>query len=193
MNMSPEAFLSVMSEKGYRVYSDAKQPFNLNIVGWRYAHSLPDRFDDLLAVYIPLRNGEWVYRAWPVTTRPGIPWLINPMNKKGAAIMVPGQYKQAYSIGWYKGYKALRQVRPVEVYRDADYDYEFDMSPDTIERGLFGIHIHRAGLLSKVVGQSSAGCQVFQTHADFKEFMTYCEAAELHWGNKFTYTLLETE
>lgn len=113
------------------------------------------------------------------------------MNPKGAAVLVPGQYRQAYALGDFRGYTALKQVAPVKVYRDYNQDSHIDMSSATIEEGYFGIHIHRAGVWSKIVGTSSAGCQVFARHKDFAEFITICQLGAAHWGNSFTYTLLE--
>lgn len=107
---------------------------------------------------------------------------------QGTAILVPGQYKNCYGFGKYRGYECLRQVLPVKVYRDDDGDEEFDTNSDTVEEGLFGIHIHKAGVLSKIVGTWSAGCQVFQRKEDFEEFMNLCKDS---LQDLFTYTLIE--
>jgi len=51
--------------------------------------------------------------------------------------------------------------KPVKVYRDNDKDEILDMTPDTIQAGLFGINIHRASVDHRPnrVGRWSAGCQ----------------------------------
>ena len=113
------------------------------------------------------------------------------MSSQGTAILVPGQYESAYAIGLHKGYEALVQVKPVLVYRDKNKDSAFNEFPDTIQSGIFGINIHKAGLWSKLVGQNSAGCQVFQKASDFEKFMALCRATVSKFGNTFTYTLLE--
>lgn len=191
-----EAFLTQMALKSYKVFSDAVRPFNLNIVGWRYREALPDSFGDLLGVYWKRKSGQWEAELWPATTRPGVHYLLRPLNVRGTAILVPGQYTKAYEIGEYRGYEALRQVRPVRVFRDKNRDSQFDskrvtLDKNTIESGLFGLHIHRASGDAPHVGPWSAGCQVFKRKSHFEHFMELCSHAALMWGNSFTYTLLE--
>ena len=70
-----------------------------------------------------------------------------------------------------------------------------DMKPDTIQRGLFGINIHRASAdqRSIQVGKWSAGCQVVADPRDFAQLMDICSLAEDVWGPAFCYTLLLEE
>lgn len=185
-----QQFLEKMKYLGYKLFTDTDKPLNLNIVGWRNSYTRPNQFDDYLAVYWR-SGGFWESRGWAITTFPGKPFLTNPINSKGTAILVPGQYRDAYSLSLYKGYTALVQLKPVKVYRDNNRDGVADRSIVTIEEGLFGIHIHKAGLFSQWVGNASAGCQVFQRAEDFKDFIKLCEQAALMWGNHFTYTLME--
>lgn len=185
-------FIAESNLFGYKVFLLDNRALNLNIVGWRNREGRVDRFDDVLSVYWEGRDFEWYQKSWPITTKPGIPWLLNPENEDGTAILAPGQYEQAYEVGLHKGTSpALVQVEPVAVYRDNNWDGLIDLNPDTIEKGMFGINIHKAGIISKIVGVSSAGCQVFQKSADFDDFMALCGKASSYWGNRFTYTLLE--
>lgn len=192
--MEPEItvgfFLQEMARYNYIVFGNSTKPFNLNIVGWRRLNKLANQFDDYIAIYWTER-GVWQSRLWPATTSPGTPWLLNPMNPKGAAILVPGQYTNVYRLEIYKGYWALKQAGSMKVYRDNNRDSQLDQVSDTIEEGLFGIHIHRAGIWSKLVGVNSAGCQVFQKRRDFEEFIESCQRSANLWGNSFTYTLME--
>lgn len=175
---------------------DRQFPCSVNIVGLRDKRYVTDKFNDLLVVYRCISDGSWVHCAWPITTLPGKPSLLNPFNKKGCAILKPGQYRDTYSIGLHKGkYTALVQSRPVKVYRDNNKDSSYDLS-GPLDEGFFGINIHKAGVFSQIVGVSSAGCQVFQKSADFDEFMGICKTAALiteEWGGEatFTYTLIE--
>jgi hypothetical protein len=181
------SFLMAFSREGYTPYTDGR----LNIVGWRFKPFKPDTFSDILAVYWSEDN-TWRGKSWPITTYPGVPWLLNPMSKYGCAILVPGGYEDTYVIDLFKGrYPALIQARNVKVYRDNNLDSVVDEKPDTIQEGIFGIDIHKAGFWSRVVGRSSAGCQVFQKAEDFDSFMVLCQASKLKFGNRFTYTLLE--
>lgn len=187
---SVDIFLEKSVENNYHIFSNSNLPYNLNIVGWRDVIGKSNEFCDWLAVYWLTKHG-WERRGWRVTTRPGIPWLLNPMRESGTAILCPGQYLQTYALGMFKGYTALKQVKEVKVYRDNNLDDKVDTDTMVIETGLFGIHIHRAGWMSKVVGLSSAGCQVFQSRAGFDKFIDICRLAERFYGNKFSYTLLE--
>jgi len=191
MKVNFTTFRTLAEQRGYTLFEDDRYPLNLNIVGWRNKNGRTNYFDDFLTVYWPYNKFTWVEYQWPCTTRPGIPWLTNPLNPKGTASLVPGQYKQAYALGTYKGYTALKQIRPVRVFRDNNRDSQLDENTATIEEGMFGLHIHRAGGWSRVVGVSSAGCQVFQRRMDFADFIDLCQRSVQFWGNSFTYTLVE--
>ena len=99
-------------------------------------------------------------------------------NAKGTAILVPGQYRGCWAIGKHNGkYKALVQIKPVKVYRDGNKDMIYDLLPETINEGLFGINIHRSNeaITRNTVDMYSAGCQVFNNPNDFKNFIAICE------------------
>lgn len=188
--LSVADFLSVMNLNNYKVFtSQEKNPYNLNIIGVRNKHGRLNHFDDSISIYWEWK-GKWFERHYEASTLPGTIYLINPVNQKGTAILVPGQYIGAYEIGLHKGrYSALIQVEPVQVYRDRDRDNMPEES-SFIDTGLFGINIHKASFVTRLVGPSSAGCQVFKKSADFEQFMEFCELARGLWGNSFTYTLV---
>lgn len=187
----PSEFLSLMKASNFKVRRlENDKSFNLNIVGWRNLKGRVNCFDDLLSVYYETHFG-WEYFYWPATTRPGDKWLIAPLNKKGTAIVVPGQYINTYRIGQHKGQTALVQINPIKVYRDNNRDSQFDVNPATIEEGLFGINIHRAGFWTAFVGAFSAGCQVVQKQADFADFLVLCYRAVAMHSPFFDYTLIE--
>ena len=87
-------------------------------------------------------------------------------------------------------YEALKQAKPVKVYRDANRDMNYDETK--IAEGVFGINIHKAGADSTYVENWSEGCQVFKKAADFESFMTICRKAAAIHGKSFTYTLIES-
>ena len=116
------------------------------------------------------------------------------LNPKGTAILVPGQYRGCWQIGLHNGkYEALVQKKPVSVYRDGNKDLIYDLDPKKIDKGVFGINIHRSNPYgeSATVDNWSAGCQVFASSKDFKEFMELCGKQKAMYGNSFTYTLLD--
>lgn len=163
----------------------------LHVVGIRLKDARVNYFDDWLGVVLKDENKENKINLWKGTTRPGKDHLLKPINPSGTAIMVPGEYKNAYRPGVYKGYSALKQVRPVKVFRDATLDEIWDTKEAKVEEGLFGIHIHKAGIWSRLVGPYSAGCQVFQKSSDYEEFIGFVRRYWLNGQSFFTYTLIE--
>lgn len=199
MEYSWEQIEQAVKSKGYIWFTDpTNKGYDLNIVSVR--NSAPgDRvtnvFDDKLTVSYKL-NGKWHYHEWDVTTDPGRKAVLEFSNSRGVAILVPGQYRGAYVIGKHKGqYDALKQDRPVSVYRDKNKDMKFDMDPATIMTGLFGINVHRSNprTESVIVEDWSEGCTAFKRVRDFNEFMDLLYKAEKTYGNRFTYTLIESK
>lgn len=192
MKYSKQQIENTLKSKGYVWFEDkANKGYDLNIIGIRNSypgHKVTNMFDDIITV--SYKSGEtWIYKEWPCTTEPGKKGVMEYHNASGVARLVEGQYRSSYIIGLHQGkYEALRQHKPVKVYRDPDKDMEYD--EEKIEEGLFGINIHKAGADSTYVENWSEGCQVFKRSADFAEFMNICkQAAKIH-GPIFTYTLI---
>lgn len=185
---SVELLKNTLLGKGF-IFHEDNTP---NIIGVRTKHSRTNFFDDVLH-YITDYEGIVQHFFWPMTTLPGSPYLLSPLNKKGSAIMVPGQYVNSYRLGLHKGkYEALIQVKDVKVYRDNNKNLIYDMDTRTVETGLFGINIHKAGAFAQVIGVNSAGCQVVQDVQDYDHFIELCKAFTVGSFNKlFTYTLVE--
>jgi hypothetical protein len=180
--------------KGYAWFEGTKD-YDLNIVGVRNSatgNKVTNLFDDKITVSYKL-NGEWQFHEWNATTDPGKKGVMEYHNAAGVARLVEGQYRGSHSIGLHQGkYKALKQAKPVKVYRDPNRDLTYDETK--IAEGIFGINIHRSSATgtSTYVENWSEGCQVFSTVTDFDKFMALCEkASEIH-GNSFTYTLIES-
>lgn len=171
-------------------YPILTKPFELNIVGIRSAEALPNKFDDLIAVFYTDDKGKEILKTYNATTDTGTYWLKNLHSSMGAAALKAGIYKDAYIIGKHKGYTALQQVKPVTVYRDLDRNAIFDFGTKTTT-GLYGINIHKAGANSENVDNWSAGCQVFKRSADFDEFINMAQKHKSLYGNAFTYILLD--
>jgi hypothetical protein len=116
------------------------------------------------------------------------------MNVKGAAVLKSGEYKDAYAIGLHRGqYTALVQVKPVTTIRDNDRNAIINYFAPTTT-GLYGINIHRATLNKQnkaVIGQDSAGCQVFRDVADYNEMIDLAKKSREKYGNKFSYILID--
>jgi hypothetical protein len=192
----------IFEQKGYKFFD--KGVYNLNIIGVRSENSQSNEFDDwLLLVYKEDVLDDWVIKQYPITTDPGKYYLMNPLNKDGTIILVPGQYRGVYAIGIHGrsflsgGYEAMEQIAPMAYVRDNSRDSKLDFDLYKNPKNIFWdnpkTNIHRASKNSIVrwVEKYSAGCQVFQNPKHFEEFLSTAKKARQIWGNKFSYTLLE--
>jgi hypothetical protein len=181
-----------MKAKGYAFFENGD--YNLNIIGIRNSdtgNKVTNVFDDLLTVSYKIGD-VWHFKKWAATTDPGTKGVKEFHNAQGVARLVPGQYRGSHAIGLHQGkYEALKQAKPVKVYRDANKDMTYDTK--LITEGIYGINIHKAGADSTYVENWSEGCQVFKKSADFDEFMALVKKAATLHGNSFTYTLLESK
>ena len=193
-----EQIETAVKAKGYKWFENGD--YNLNIVGVRNSETLEEvtnKFDDCMTVSYKV-DGEWNFQCFGCTTDPGKYWTENLMNEDGVAILKENQYRSTYQIGLHQGkYEALKQVKPVEVYRDDNLDNCYDLNEDSVQEGLFGINIHRAtsyeGATSTQIDKWSAGCQVIAANNDFTLFMEIVNKAAEVWGNSFTYTLINSD
>jgi hypothetical protein len=180
-----------LRKSGFVIYT---RPYELNIVGLRSLSVVPNRFDDEIHVFYRMPDKKWVYHVYKATTDPGTFWLNNPSDPQGTAILVTGQYVDAYEIGLHRGkYKALVQRKPVTILRDYDRNAVLDFFNGVSASGLFGINIHRALATGSTlyIDKYSAGCQVFASADAFNAFMVLCEKHKKLYGNRFTYTLID--
>jgi hypothetical protein len=193
MSYTREQIEAAVKAKGYAWFEGAKD-FDVNIVGVRNSatgQKVTNAFDDHLTVSYK-EGGEWKFHSWPATTDPGKKGVMEYHNAAGVARLVEGQYRGSHTLGLHQGkYEALKQAKPVKVYRDADKDMEYD--ENKIQEGIFGINIHKAGADSTYVENWSEGCQVFKKAADFESFMAICRKAAAIHGKSFTYTLIESK
>jgi hypothetical protein len=181
-----------MKVKNYKFFESGD--YNLNIIGIRNSdtgNKVTNVFDDLLTVSYKIGD-VWHFKKWAATTDPGTKGVKEFHNAQGVARLVPGQYRGSHAIGLHQGkYEALKQAKPVKIYRDANKDMTYDTK--LITEGIYGINIHKAGADSTYVENWSEGCQVFKKSADFDEFMALVKKAATLHGNSFTYTLLESK
>lgn len=186
---------AAVKRKGY-AWFESNKDYDVNIVGVRNmatGRTVTNRFDDWMTLSYKV-SGQWQFHTWQCTTDPGITHTVERLlNPLGVARLVAGQYRGAYQIGMHQGkYSALVQRKPVKVWRDANKDKVFDQSK--VDEGLFGINIHRSSPTgtSTLIGGWSAGCQVFANINDYTKFMRIMGNARDIFGNKFTYTLIES-
>ena len=193
-----EQIQATMESKGYKYFTGGD--FDVNIIGVRNSETkgrVTNAFDDCVTISYK-EDGEWKFHCYQATTDPGSHWEQNLLNKKGVAILKPGQYRGSHKLRLHQGkYLALGQKSPVKVYRDNNRDGKYDLLEENIDEGIFGINIHRAtgrkGGKSIRVDKWSAGCQVIADNDDWHQFLDICQTAREIWGNSFTYTLLESK
>lgn len=195
MDLSGKNITEVFEKKGYEFFLS---PFSVNVFGIRMKTGT-DLFDDIICVAYMDDKDNFHVHTFDATTDPGKKWLANPMSGKGCAVMVPGQYKEAYALGRHgksnggKGYTAGRQQKPIPVYRDNNKDSKHDMKADSIEIGIFYTNIHH-GWSASTVGSNSAGCQVIKSKSEFENiFLPMVKKSCTLYGDNFTYTLFEVE
>lgn len=191
-----EQIEKAVKSKGY-VWFNGSKGYDVNIIGVRNNSpstykKVTNVFDDYLTISFKDENGVEQFYCWLATTDPGKKGVQQFHNKKGVARLIPGQYRGVWSIDKHQGkYEALCQRNGnVNVWRDGNRDLIFDEILKDF--GMFGINIHKAGNDSMWVENWSEGCQVFKRVKDFNEFMKICKKASKIWGNKFSYTLIES-
>ena len=188
---SKEKIEETVKKKGYKWFEG---DYKLNIVGIRNSDTgtkVTNAFDDRISVSYQV-DGKWVYKEWMNTTDPGTKGVMEYHNAAGVARLVPGQYIDSHFLGLHQGkYEALKQQKPVKVYRDKNKDMNYD--ENLIQEGVFGINIHKAGKDSTYVENWSEGCQVFKREADFNEFMDIARKSASLGNKSFTYTLIESK
>lgn len=182
-----------MNKKGYTFFDGNKQ-LNINLIGIRRDNAGTNEFDDFIVLIYKNVHLKDIIKIYPATTDPGEYWLKNPINPKGTAVLVPGQYRSTWRLGKHQNaYEALVQRKLVKVWRDNNKDESIDYASfNTMNEGYFGINIHRSNPYDKsyLVNKWSAGCQVFQSVQDFDEFLDVCKRSASLYGNSFSYTLL---
>ena len=195
MLYSREKIESAVKSKGYVYFEDpTHKGYDVNIIGVR--NSIPGNkvtnvFDDILTLSYKDDKGVWQYHEWMNTTEPGKKGVMEYHNVNGVARLVEGQYRGSHALGLHQGkYEALRQSKPVKVWRDKNRDMIFDETK--IDEGVFGINIHKAGQDSTWVENWSEGCQVFKRVKDFDEFMKIVKKSSKIHGNSFSYTLINS-
>ncbi|MGB7976613.1 MAG: peptidoglycan-binding domain-containing protein [Roseiarcus sp.] len=131
-------------------------------------------FEDLRVVFSIGPDGKPLIQPWIATTAPGKPYVMNPMNPKGAARIALGQYK-SWAVGTHVGasgtdpHEALIQCAPIDIYRDSKRDFKRE---GPIFTGIFGINQHWGYDQPKDdVGTASAGCLVGEKRDGHRAFM----------------------
>ena len=168
-------------------------PFYLNLFAMRDETDV-NKFNDTLVVYW-YDEAKVLHTYSPkqgFTTDPGLTPLTKPVNAKGCAILKEGWYRRLWQKGVYDGkYSALVQVGDCVVYRDNDRDNVLDMSSANLDKGVRGIHMHRAleSDVAVTVDGWSIGDQVWASPGEFAYFMGLVSKANASGQVYFSYFL----
>ena len=190
MNISIKSLTAALKKTGAPIF---KGDLNITLVGIRSADTNANSFNDVLCVLVELDGKKRLFK-YPMSADPGTFYRENPLNVNGTAVLVPGHYKGCWRIGAHQGkYRALVQKDLMAVYRDSNKNRTIETDTKTIQRGFFGINLHRASVnnYSLQVDKWSAGCQVLASPDDFNELMDLLEQSAAKYGNSFSYTLLD--
>lgn len=204
---------NVAVKKGYPIYINRGNDYNINIWGIRSGNPVTGKFNDTVIIFRQLSPNNvkpsyktstscgymsdgWYIDVFAATTKPSDVALLKPSNPKGTAIVVPGCYLSLWKAGKHKGeYEAFVQNAPVTVYRDNNKNNVIDSK--TTETGIFGINFHRASKwkISELIGLYSEGCQVVESVVDFeKTIIPLRDRAVENGYTTFSYVLiLESE
>lgn len=205
MIINADTLRKTMSSLNYKWFEDRP-----NIIGIRTKLQVPDVFNDLITVSYK-ENGSEKTKVYCITTEPGVFYQKNLLNSEGCAVVEPGHYPDAYSIGFHKGYdgtkinpktnepypahRALILTGHIMIKRDKDKDGMAGNSGVVMKGDGTGCNIHGAIRAdnTKTIGPWSAGCQVFAAWREKEEFIDICEKFRTITKNKFTYTLILEE
>lgn len=184
---------NIYQQKGYAFFDSGS--YNLNVFGIRSGDLLTDEFNDLIGVAYRDDTGNKQLLTFKSSTKPGYYWLKEKMgNMNGTAILIPGQYRSCWELGFHRNYEALVQ-RPTysfRTWRDNDSDGELDMEGPVFE-DVTGLNLHTTSFKNEIekVGKYSAGCQVIQDDLDFRILLALLLKSSATYGTRFSYTLLE--
>jgi hypothetical protein len=202
MELTIDRLKQVFKNKGYAWREDRP-----NIIGVRTNINVPDVFNDFLCV-VYKDNGAEVIKTYLITTEPGITHQKDLLNPEGCAVIEPGQYKDAYALGFHQGkdgikinpkkgvpypkHRALVLVGDITIKRDKDKDGIAGNSGTIMSGKNTGCNIHGTmdGPKTEKIGPWSAGCQVHAIWKNKEEMCDICEKFRAVTKNRFDYTLI---
>ncbi len=176
--------LETLESNNYHIYT---KPFQLNIVGIRkddarirtkhnMENSLKDDdniFCDQLVIFYYDEQENLEFSIYEINTVPSI------KSYDQYYIVIPNQYEALFTIKDNR----LIQHKEVDVFRDTFENNNAFFDPFSIQTGYFDITFCEKNL--------DYSCHRFRYNEEFTEFLELCLVHESHYGNSFTYTLLE--
>jgi hypothetical protein len=150
------------------------------ILGVQSNEDTYDKFDDKFYLF----KGEQFIMATSGTTNAGSVGLMNfaKYNKQGVAVLKTDEwYYGVWSYGLHQGkMKALKQIKPFTVYRDADKDKKAEQLGNHTD-SIVGINFHTvsytktSNYIAKNIGGWSVGCQVCNNVTDYYRILEFAK------------------
>ena len=157
--ITSENILALNKKLGYDTFYNTKGGINVNIGVVRSKNRDSGTFDDIEFVMYQVKDLLWNIDYYSVTADPSRETLLTLPNKFGAAIIVPGQYKQCWKLGFHNGksdHPALVQIRPINVIRDFNKDTKLDADIITDKnKYIFNTTTTQFGSITYVVEKST--------------------------------------
>lgn len=153
------------------------------IIGLQSIENKPNCFDDKFYVY----DGPVFQMVTTGTTNAGKTALMGfeKYNAKGAAVWKTNQWcPKVFEKGYHNanredgGMKALRQVKPIQYYRDNDKD-NFAEEIGELYKGIINTNLHGVSydefskIIKELINGWSAGCQVWNNMIDYKKLIDW--------------------
>lgn len=195
--------IATMQAKGYAIdpVLNIVAVSGMNLDGTTNNNRLGLWNDVILAVK---PNGEVMHIARG-TTEPDPHFVQNPLDRKGAAFLAFGQYRDAYQIGTHSGlsgtdnaHEALIQIAPIMVNRDSNGNGVRDAGDTVLSQGPkdAGLNWHSASPDSPLpaISRYSAGCIVTNDPREFRRFLQVIKSHPGYQQNRlyrYTVTLLD--
>ena len=183
---------------GYPFFTNGD--YNVNLFAIRTNENIANTFNDIIGLCYKV-SGEWrLFKTDATANDPGLYYRHNPMDRRGAAILIPGYYKSFFCIGPHgkTKYTALRQKEssPGRYWRDNDRDDTLDRKGKVYVEVAY-TNLHRAtgidGNTSKLVDKFSAGCAVIASKDKWDTFLEIMQKSRKIYGNSFSYALFNEE
>jgi len=216
-NEKVDKMIKYLRSQTYEVYEDA---YHLNIVGIRNAlkdaGTITNKFDDTCWVFFKDDKGDWqLYDDYKLTTTPGYEprstVLPDGPNNNGVAMLVYGQFKDRWKIGYHQNrtgksggktkkdgtiapeHKALVQATTAHVRNTPSgtgYLIPGKKQPATAAIGINIHHANETGITTNVYNWSE-GCMVFASKNQHMEFISLCQQqVDKSRKGTFTFTLI---
>ncbi len=199
LTINPDKIIDAYDTHEYKYFVNS---YDLNIGAVRSNNLSSNRFNDYMFVLWHDPDGMRQCVIVCCTTDPGQYYRDEPMRMEGTALMVPGQYRGAYTMGHHKGIPAFVQIGKMNFWRLQPHEWNnlvqfklLNEHPESFpahETSIISANIHRASRLrvSTQIDKWSAGCQVVPD-AGYLDFMIHLAHRQIEYGHgsNFSYTL----